>query len=372
MPDMTKVASGSNDHTVRWWDITRGECVGESTNHEDAVRAGVVTPLGIMTGDLGGVVQLWDPRAPETSTPLFETTVSDSVFSMTALGDHVIAVAAGKAVKIIDVAGKDPLLRTLECHSGEVMATAAIDGYLVTAGLDGVVNVHSREEDYRMVWNRTDLGPLTELAVSPDLRHVAAGTSSGTITFMHRGRVSEEAPAAVKPVDALPFPVPQFKTGPRAGTRRYWERKDGGPEEKGESIFVPNVRKQKLRTYDTMLKAFDYKRAIDVAVREGRPDVTVSVLYELLQRDVLETALASLNEAMLTGLLHFVAKNIDVPAYTGPLVTVAHVLVDLYASSAGDAGRVDELLQNLMFKAKAAMALGNEMEKLRGLLDGLF
>ena len=37
-PDGTKVASGSDDYTVKLWDVTSGECLQTLEGHSDSVN----------------------------------------------------------------------------------------------------------------------------------------------------------------------------------------------------------------------------------------------------------------------------------------------------------------------------------------------
>jgi U3 small nucleolar RNA-associated protein 15 len=43
-PDKTHVLSGSDDVTLRWWDISAGKQLLRLTGHEDYVRAAEVSP----------------------------------------------------------------------------------------------------------------------------------------------------------------------------------------------------------------------------------------------------------------------------------------------------------------------------------------
>jgi U3 small nucleolar RNA-associated protein 15 len=65
-PDKLHVLSGSDDVTVRWWDVTSGAQLMRLDGHRDYVRAAAVSPASPDTWATGGydhTVKLWDVRA---------------------------------------------------------------------------------------------------------------------------------------------------------------------------------------------------------------------------------------------------------------------------------------------------------------------
>lgn len=67
-PDRLHVLSGSDDVTLRWWDVSAGEQVMRFDGHTDYIRAAAVSPVNAETWASGGydhVVKLWDVRSNE-------------------------------------------------------------------------------------------------------------------------------------------------------------------------------------------------------------------------------------------------------------------------------------------------------------------
>jgi U3 small nucleolar RNA-associated protein 15 len=65
----SNILSASDDKTVRIWDIPSGESVNVFEEHEDYVRAGVVSqdnPNLFISGSYDQTVKLWDMRQSES------------------------------------------------------------------------------------------------------------------------------------------------------------------------------------------------------------------------------------------------------------------------------------------------------------------
>ncbi len=110
LPDGRPVAvTGSQDATVRIWDLTTGAPVGNPlTGHTGAVRAvaTVVLPEGrpvAVTGSDDATVRIWDPVLPGAVGHPLHVTAEVQGVAMCRSGRDVIAVIVGDGVARVDV-----------------------------------------------------------------------------------------------------------------------------------------------------------------------------------------------------------------------------------------------------------------------------
>ncbi len=87
-------------------------------------------------------------------------------------------------------------------------------------------------------------------------------------------------------------------------------------------LVIHKERREFLQKYDVMLKQFEHSKALDAAlksnVRIKTPEVTVSILQELIRRGVIKNALAGRDEKWLRNMIAFLKKHITNPNFSSP------------------------------------------------------
>ncbi|MFI1379940.1 PQQ-binding-like beta-propeller repeat protein [Embleya sp. NPDC020886] len=198
--------TGSDDGTVRIWDLTDGHPLGKPlTGHQGSVRAVACTSLDgrpvAISGGNDGTVRIWDltdgrqlhELRPRRRRPVLAVACSS-------LDGRPVAVTGGNdgSVRIWDLTDGRQLRPPLTGHQGSVRAVActSLDGrpVAVTGGKDGSVRI----------WDLTDGRQLHELRAH---------------------RRSPVLAVACTSLDGRPVAV----TGSNDGTVQIWDLTDGRP-----------------------------------------------------------------------------------------------------------------------------------------------
>jgi len=127
----------------------------------------------------------------------------------------------------------------------------------------------------------------------------------------------------------------------------------------------------KLKSYENYLRRFQYQAALDAALRRSDPLVVTSLLEELKYRHGMMRSFQGRNERTLEPLLKFVVKYITDPRFTGLLVNVTNILLDMYTPVLGQSKKIDGLFMTLLQKIDAEIALQQQLLELVGSLDVL-
>jgi len=127
----------------------------------------------------------------------------------------------------------------------------------------------------------------------------------------------------------------------------------------------------KLSTFDKALKSFKYHEAFDAALLDGSPEVVVSVVEELVQRNGLRIALQGRDQQTLQPVVAFLARQITSPPFSQVLIGVANLLLDMYAPVLGQSAAIDELFVKLRNVLEAEVRLQAELAQLMGAMDVL-
>ncbi len=181
-PAARRLATSSNDRTVRLWDIDTGAVVNvlKLPYPVDAID---YSPDGrtLVTAGTDGTVQLWDTRAG-TSVARFEGT-GYPLFSVAYAPDGRYVAAAGKDRVVYLWNTGNGNRHSLEGHHGEINALAFKPGgkVLVSAGADRSIHVWDVESGQETSSLSGHKDPVLALAFSRDGNWLATGDAGHTI-----------------------------------------------------------------------------------------------------------------------------------------------------------------------------------------------
>jgi WD40 repeat protein/GTPase SAR1 family protein/DNA-directed RNA polymerase subunit RPC12/RpoP len=184
-PNGKWAASGSNDHTVKTWDLETGVCRATLEGHTDEVNCVAITPDGkqILSGSNDHTIRIWDSRSSQHLKTLKHT---GSILSLS---------LSAKAERILSGGGMgDTALRLWEMETGECLREMSVDPsvvWSVAISEDAKRAVSGSGDNAVRVWNLETGECLATLKghshivksvwITPNKRFAASGSEDTTV-----------------------------------------------------------------------------------------------------------------------------------------------------------------------------------------------
>lgn len=376
--DGLRTITGSDDRTVRVWDVATGTSLFSLSDASDYVRCQNPSPASRhvwITGSDDGMARLYDLRSQAC---LFSLSHGHALSGVHILPGGAQAVTlGGPYLTVWDLLSGGRSLHVLEPHAKAVSA-AVVDHErhrLLSAGLDGFVKFHDLST-FQHRGSLTARGQILDLAVAP--RAIAVATAAGCVEFAAPRRVAETAAIALPPPRKVSEmegygrgfePVHAQQEAPR-GSTRYMLRGPNARAPKTALVAGLPIR-SKLRNFDESLRKFRFREALDLALASNRPRIVYALLDELIVRGSLDQALARRSMHELVPTLKFIKRNMRKPAYSSRLLFTLNVLLDLYTSSIAENEDVIKLVKAILVNVRKEVALCYDLEVMKGSVESL-
>ncbi|XP_065571818.1 U3 small nucleolar RNA-associated protein 15 homolog [Artemia franciscana] len=328
LPDSTKLASFSDDRTACIWDLPTETQLNKFEGHTDYIRAGAASYTSseiLLTGSYDHMVKLYDARSGNSNVLTMDHGAQVESVLMYPSGT-VVASVGGTEVCIWDIlAGGKLIARFLPHHKTiTCMAMASGGKKILTGSIDKKVKVID-VQNYDVVHTITYDSPVVSLGISNDDATIVAGMTDGMISMRHRKSEEEMQKEKEKKERSKLQPVvshieENLRFKPSTG-----------------DVVISAVDPGSLPRYDLFLRKFQYSAALTEVLRhhivKNMPNVTVSVIHELIRRQGLAQAVAGRDSKQLLPLLRFINSNITHPDYARTAMDLLTVVLDIYEDS---------------------------------------
>ena len=177
-PDGTKIVSGSDDNTIRVWDVSNNDHI-KLEGHTEGVWSVAWSPDGtmIVSGSEDKTIRIWDVS---NNKHIKLEGHEDAVHSVAWYGNMIVSGSRDKTIRVWDVSEKENIknIKTLKGHTEGVWSVAwSPDGTKIVSG--------SRDKTIR-IWNTSDgemeqsLEGHTDMVLSVAFNHDGTKIVSGS------------------------------------------------------------------------------------------------------------------------------------------------------------------------------------------------
>ncbi|MGI8500579.1 MAG: eIF2A-related protein [Hassallia sp.] len=183
-PDGRYIVSGSEDNTVRLWDMS-GKQIGQPfTGHTKSVQSVAFSPDGhyIVSGSEDNTVRLWDMSGKQIGQPFTGHTKPIQSVAFSPDGRYIVSGSEDNTVRLWDMSGK-LVGKPFVGHTNAVWSVAfSPDGqYIVSGSLDKTVRLWDISGKAIGKPFAGHTGSVWSVAFSQDGRYIVSGSNDRTV-----------------------------------------------------------------------------------------------------------------------------------------------------------------------------------------------
>ncbi|GBL76631.1 U3 small nucleolar RNA-associated protein 15 [Araneus ventricosus] len=355
-PDGVKILSFSDDKTVGLWDIPTETRLKSFDEHKDYIRAGAVSQSSqdlFISGSYDHTVKLYDTRTGSSVMTVDHGVPVESVLMFPSGG--LFISAGGTSLKVWDPVAGRLLSQVIQHHKTITSLCFASNGRrLMSGSLDRHIKIYD-VTSYEVVHTLNYPSPILSIAVAPDDKAVGVGMTDGLFSLRHM-----KAPKAAEETKQKKSTFYQYRL---YGT-------DFKPTD--SDVVVPEKKKKIYKQYETYLRSFESSKALDTVLKDkiqrDSPEITISVMMELIRRGAIKAAMAGREGESLLQLLKFVTKYIGDPRFMRVLIDIGLILLELYGPKFNDP-ETRKMFQVLKDSVDNQVLYMQEMEEIQAVIQ---
>ncbi|GJQ81490.1 hypothetical protein Trydic_g14645 [Trypoxylus dichotomus] len=344
-----QISTFSDDKSVKIWDIATEKDISTYSEHTDYVRAGAVNeniPDIVLSGGYDNIVKMYDTRMDKAVITVNHESPVESLLFLPSGG--IFLSAGGTAIKVWDALAGGKLLGTISQHHKTItcLCLGSNNTRLLSGSLDRHVKIYDITT-FKVVHTLDYPNAVLSLGLSKNDDTLAAGLVDGLVCINRRK-------------DELP--EKKETKGSNLQTKTLYSNVD---------VVVKDPQLEKQSKHDLYLKRFQYSKALDSVlityVANKHPEVTVSVLQELIRRKALTRVLVSAETKTIAQLLKFFTRNITDYRFTRPLIIAVNIFLDALGQSLHKMPfELIKLVNNLAQVVNEEVKLVDELSTLQG------
>lgn len=351
--DQPQIASFSDDKTVKIWDIATEKDVLTFNEHTDYIRAAAVSPVVsdiVLSGGYDNKVKMYDKRTNQSLLTVDHGSPIESLLFLPSGG--IFLSAGGTDIKVWDTFAGGKLLGCMSQHHKTItcLRLASNNKRLLSGSLDRHVKIYD-VSTFKVVHTLDYPNAVLSLGVSKNDDTVVAGLVDGLVSISRR----------------------EVEKTPEESEKKVVNYKYATNLHAKVDLIIPEENKPKQSKHDIALRKFQYSKALDLVllnyVANKTPEVTVSVMQELIRRKALARTLKDRDDKSLAQILRFLNRNIADYRFTRVLINVMNILLDVYEEKSHMPADVVLLFSNLNQLLKNECELGEHLAALQGSMD---
>jgi WD40 repeat protein/serine/threonine protein kinase len=189
-PDGRHIVSGSSDSTLRVWELGTGRCLNTLKGHTSGVESVAVSPDGrhIVSGNLDKILRVWELETGRCLNTLQGHTHWVYSVAVSPDGRHIVSGSYDETLRVWEL-GTGRCLKTLQGHTeGARSVAVSPDGrHIVSGNWDKTLRVWEFVTGRCLNTLQGHTEKVFSVAVSPDGRHIVSGSFDKTLRVWDLG-----------------------------------------------------------------------------------------------------------------------------------------------------------------------------------------